>query len=79
MTAIAMDGNNKVLPVALAFMESENTKSWFWFMRIVKTAIIGNHPNVCIIHYQHAGMLKAIMQLKQGEDDPHPWADLQSR
>nr|ADB85343.1 putative transposon protein [Phyllostachys edulis] len=33
LTAIATDGNNQVLPVAFAFVESENTDSWLWFLK----------------------------------------------
>jgi hypothetical protein len=28
LTAIRVDGNNQLLPVSFAFMESENTDSW---------------------------------------------------
>jgi hypothetical protein len=29
LTAIAADENNQLLPVAFAFVESENTDSWY--------------------------------------------------
>lgn len=46
LITIVMDGNNLVLPVALAFVESENTDSWLWFLRQVKVAIMGGQKFV---------------------------------
>jgi hypothetical protein len=39
LTAIAVDGNNQLLPVAFAFVESENTDSWYRFERVLHTVI----------------------------------------
>jgi hypothetical protein len=33
LTAIGQDGNNQIVPLAFAFVESENTESWLWFFR----------------------------------------------
>nr|CAH67627.1 OSIGBa0140J09.8 [Oryza sativa] len=41
ITAIGVDGNNQVLPLAFAFVESENTDSWYWFLKLVKTKVVG--------------------------------------
>jgi hypothetical protein len=41
LTAIGVDGNNQLLPVAFAFVKSENTDSWYWFLERVKLAIVG--------------------------------------
>nr|ABA95814.1 transposon protein, putative, Mutator sub-class [Oryza sativa Japonica Group] len=57
LTAIGVDGNNQVLPLAFAFFESENTDSWYWFLKLVKTKIVGMRPNMCLIHDRHAGIL----------------------
>jgi hypothetical protein len=32
LTAIGVDGNNQLLPITFAFVESENTDSWYWFL-----------------------------------------------
>nr|ABA97178.2 transposon protein, putative, Mutator sub-class [Oryza sativa Japonica Group] len=45
LTAIGVDGNNQVLPLAFAFVESENTDSWYWFLKLVKTKVVGMRPN----------------------------------
>ncbi|XP_066166193.1 uncharacterized protein [Oryza sativa Japonica Group] len=82
LTAIGVDGNNQVLPLAFAFVESENTDSWYWFLHLVKTEVVGMRPNVCLIHDRHAGMLRAIEELKFGTMErgyPGQWEDVQSR
>ena len=30
LTCIGVDANNKVVPIAFAFVESENAESWLW-------------------------------------------------
>jgi hypothetical protein len=80
LTAIGVDGNNQILPLAMAFVESENFSSWLWFFRSLKHGVVKNHENVCIIHDRHPGILKAIKTLQQPSvDEMEPWHDLQSR
>ena len=80
LTAIGQDGNNQLVPLAFAFVESENTESWLWFFRQLKIAIVKDKPYVCILHDRHAGILNAIKTLKQsGPDEPMPWQDIESR
>ena len=82
LTAIGCDGNNQVLPMALAFVESENTESWYWFLERVHIAVVRMRPNVCLIHDRHAGMLRAIDYLQNGWDEkglPAKWPDVRSR
>ena len=80
LTAIGQDGNNQIVPLAFAFVESENTESWTWFFRQLKIGIVKETPNVCILHDRHAGILNAIKKLKQpGPDEHTPWVDMQSR
>lgn len=80
LTAIGVDGNNMIVPLAMAFVEGENYESWLWFFRQVKAAIVKDRPNVCVLHDRHAGILKAIKALQEpSNDEPTPWKDLQSR
>ena len=65
LTAIGTDGNNQIVPLAMAFVEGENYLSWLWFFRQIKIAIVKDQPNVCILHDRHAGILKAIKTLQQ--------------
>ncbi|XP_066162566.1 uncharacterized protein [Oryza sativa Japonica Group] len=82
LTAIGVDGNNQVLPMAFAFVESENTKSWYWFLDRVRRKVVCMRPNVCLIHDCHAGMLRAIDYLQNGWEEkgiPAKWPDVRSR
>jgi hypothetical protein len=63
LTAIGVDGNNQLLRVAFAFVESENT---YWFLKRVKLAVIRDKEDVCLIHDRHVGILRAILDLQEG-------------
>nr|GEV79656.1 hypothetical protein [Tanacetum cinerariifolium] len=47
VAATGIDGNNSIFPVAYGVLESENTKSWTWFLNLLKEAI-GNAYATCI-------------------------------
>ena len=80
LTAIGVDGNNQIVPLAMAFVESENFESWVWFFRQLKIALVKDRPNVCVLHDRHPGILKAVRTLQNpAADEPTPWNDLQSR
>jgi hypothetical protein len=77
-TAIGVDVNNQLFPVAFAFVESENTDSWYWFLERVKLAVVRDREDVCLIHDRHAGILRAIQGcVETGE--PPKWRDVRSR
>jgi hypothetical protein len=63
LTAIGVDGNNQLLHVAFAFVESENIDSWYWFLKQVKLSVVRDRKDVCMIHDRHAGILRAILDL----------------
>jgi hypothetical protein len=50
LTAIGVDGNSQLLPVTFAFVESENTNSWYWFLKRVKLAVVRDREDVCLIY-----------------------------
>ncbi|WVZ88213.1 hypothetical protein U9M48_034757 [Paspalum notatum var. saurae] len=80
LTAIGVDGNNQVLPVAFAFVENENADSWYWFLERVKTNVVSSRSNVCLISDRHSGILDAIEKLKHGNGASPPlWPDVHSR
>ncbi|WVZ79678.1 hypothetical protein U9M48_027231 [Paspalum notatum var. saurae] len=76
LTAIATDGNNQVLPLAFAFVESENGDNWYWFLERIK---IGK---MCVIHDRHKGIMQAVQDLQEGSvqhQRTSKWVDLKSR
>ena len=80
LTAIGADGNKQLLPVAFAFVESENTESWFWFLQLVKQHVVVNRPDVCLISDRHAGILLAISRLQDAGGTSTPiWPDVHNR
>ncbi|WVZ95573.1 hypothetical protein U9M48_041317, partial [Paspalum notatum var. saurae] len=80
LTAIGIDGNNQVLPVAFAFVEGENTDSWYWFLERVKNQVVSSRSDVCLISDRHSGILHAIDKLKYGNGASPPlWPDVHSR
>ncbi|CAN1281004.1 hypothetical protein LINPERPRIM_LOCUS17595 [Linum perenne] len=45
LTAVSVDGNNGIFPIAWAIVERESQSSWNWFMENLKTDLeIGNRP-----------------------------------
>ena len=54
LIAIGVDGNNQVVPTAFALVESENSKSWLWFLKLLKWAMVEERENVCVLHDRNA-------------------------
>ncbi|WVZ88790.1 hypothetical protein U9M48_035264 [Paspalum notatum var. saurae] len=82
LTAIAADGNNQVLPLAFAFVESENGDSWYWFLERIKSCIVQDRRDVCVIHDRHGGIMQAVQDLQEGSVQRQrtpKWVDLKSR
>ncbi|GJY35921.1 reverse transcriptase domain-containing protein [Tanacetum coccineum] len=48
--AVAMDGNNQILPLAYGVGKSETFRSWDWFLRKLKECITGKQDNLTIIY-----------------------------
>jgi hypothetical protein len=44
---VAADGNNQLLPLAIAFAEGENGGSWYWFLERLKQMVVGDVSHVC--------------------------------
>ena len=63
-TAIGVDANQQILPLAFAFVEGENKESWLWFLRHLKVGVVQDRPNICLILDRHAGLLSAIKSMQ---------------
>ena len=79
LTCIGVDANDKVVPIAFAFVESENAESWLWFLSLIKRAVVCERPNVCVLHDRHKGILSAIKKLQEDRNIDVSWPDLHSR
>nr|XP_043623589.1 uncharacterized protein LOC122595313 [Erigeron canadensis] len=60
--ATAIDGNNSIFPVAYGVLESENTKSWTWFLELLERAI-GTPNGLVISSDMQKGLEVAITQV----------------
>jgi hypothetical protein len=82
LTAVAADGNNQLLPLAIAFAEGENGDSWYWFLERLKQMVVGDVSDVCVIHDRNKGILQAINDIKEGSEERNraaQWPDVHSR
>ncbi|KAK5824082.1 hypothetical protein PVK06_018845 [Gossypium arboreum] len=61
LIAVAQDGNGNVLPIAFAIVESENSKSWAYFIRNLRKHVV-RQDNICIISDRSKGLVAAIRQ-----------------
>ncbi|XP_020111463.1 uncharacterized protein LOC109726337 [Ananas comosus] len=60
VSAIALDGNNSMFPVAYGVVESENAESWEWFLVALKEAI--GCPNGLVLSSdRQKGLDKALL------------------
>jgi transposase-like protein len=66
---VAADGNNQLLPLAIAFAEGENGDSWYWFLERLKQMVVGDVSDVCVIRDRHKGTLQAINDIKKGSEE----------
>jgi hypothetical protein len=80
LTAIAVDCNKQIIPVAFAFVENENSESWYWFLERVKVHVVATRPDVCLISDRHTCLLQSILKLQGGTATTPPlWPDVQNR
>jgi hypothetical protein len=82
LTAVAADGNNQLLSLAISFAEGENGDSWYWFLERLKQIVVGDVSDVCVIHDSHKGILQAISDIKEGSQEHYraaQWPDVHSR
>lgn len=79
LTAIRVDDDSHVVPVAFAFVESENTSSWLQFLWPIKKCVVQNRRNVCVLDDRHAGLLLTVKKLNEDVTEELPWLDLHSR
>ncbi|GJX81653.1 transposase, MuDR, MULE transposase domain protein [Tanacetum coccineum] len=58
LVAVAIDGNNHIIPIATGVSQGESGESWTWFLRKLKDCI-GEVPNLAIILDRHYAITHA--------------------
>ncbi|XP_016747146.1 uncharacterized protein [Gossypium hirsutum] len=61
LIAVAQDGNENVLPIAFAIVESENSESWAYFIQNLRRHVV-REDNICIISNRSKGLVATIRQ-----------------
>ncbi|XP_056848944.1 uncharacterized protein LOC108831557 [Raphanus sativus] len=59
LAATALDGNSNLYPVAFAVVDSENDRSWDWFMRQLKL-VVADERSLAFISDRNTSLCKAI-------------------
>ncbi|GJS53228.1 transposase, MuDR, MULE transposase domain protein [Tanacetum coccineum] len=59
LVAVAMDGNNQIVPIAFGICKGETGPCWSWWMSVLKECIGGN-PNFLFISDRHHAIAKAV-------------------
>jgi hypothetical protein len=59
MMAAIVDPEDQIVPMAFALAEGENNSSWSWFMRLLRTQVLGASCTICLVSDWHTGILHA--------------------
>ncbi|XP_013751717.2 uncharacterized protein LOC106454085 [Brassica napus] len=62
MVATALDGNSNLYPIAFGVVDSENDRSWEWFMRQLKV-VIGDDQNLAFVSDRNNSLAKALAKV----------------
>ncbi|CAI9264928.1 unnamed protein product [Lactuca saligna] len=64
LTAVGLDSNNGIYPLAYAIVETENKSSWVWFLQCLGEDLdLGSNSNFTFIIDRQKGLIPAIAQL----------------
>jgi transposase-like protein len=66
MMATVVDSEDQIVPMAFALAEGENNESWSWFMRLLRTQVLGLSRTICLISDRHVGILHAAGEHIEG-------------
>ena len=67
LTAVGLDGNDSLFPLALGLVEKENTHHWLWFLQwLQKSLDLGNGENVTLMSDMQKVMIQLTMLSKYG-------------
>ena len=82
LLATAHDGDNHLFPLAFGIVDSENDKSWLWFMERVRYAY-GVREDLVIISDRNSSIPKAVHRVfpeaKYAVCMQHLWANVKSK
>ena len=59
LISTAIDENNKIILIAFAIVEKENTDTWSWFLTAIR-AYVTDRRGLCLISDRHISIKKAV-------------------
>ncbi|KAA0066827.1 uncharacterized protein E6C27_scaffold271G001850 [Cucumis melo var. makuwa] len=69
LTALSIDVNGHIFPLAFAIVEGENASSWSWFLYALRQYVT-DRDGICLISDRHRGILAAINNEEIGWSEP---------
>ena len=64
LTAVGVDPNNQMFPIAYAIVEAESRSSWLWFLELLKSNLrLTDKEGMAWISDKQKGLIDAITQL----------------
>ncbi|XP_019196362.1 PREDICTED: uncharacterized protein LOC109190352 [Ipomoea nil] len=64
LTAVGIDPNDSIFPLAYAIVEGENKESWTWFLKLLKKDLdLVNHSNLTLISDKQKGLIPAFEEV----------------
>ena len=72
LTALSIDSNGHIFPLAFAIVEGENTSSWSWFLWALREYVT-DREGICLISDRHRGIIAAINNKEIGWAEPKPY------
>ncbi|XP_076890508.1 uncharacterized protein LOC143541617 [Bidens hawaiensis] len=74
LTAVGVDGNNGIYPVAYAIVETENKSSWTWFLEYLGDDVdISANSNFTFITDRQKGLIPAIQDVFPAAEHRYCW------
>jgi transposase-like protein len=65
--AVTTDGNNQLLPLAIAFAEGENGDSWYCFLERLKQMVVGDTKVFCRLLMTSKKVVKSVTEQHNGQ------------
>ncbi|XP_024167940.1 uncharacterized protein LOC112174404 isoform X2 [Rosa chinensis] len=72
LTAVGIDGNNGMYPIAFAIVEKENKEAWTWFVEFLKQDLeLNNGYSYTFISDKQKGLLDAVKDVMPNAEHRH--------
>ncbi|PIA52900.1 hypothetical protein AQUCO_01000638v1 [Aquilegia coerulea] len=63
LTAIAVDGNNHIFPIAFAIVMKEKNESWDWFFTKLRDHVVGEDHEFILLSDRHKSIIQGVPKI----------------